>query len=49
MAYLVARGHSAKLVKFEFDQVSSIHRYEARIKVETSFKNKVIFTSTFNP
>ena len=29
--------------------MSSIHRYEARKKVEKSFENKVIFTSTFNP
>ena len=36
MAYLVARGHSAKLVKSEFDKVSSIPRYEARKKVEKS-------------
>ena len=49
MAYLVARVHSAKLIKSEFDKVSSIHRHEARIKVEIYFKNKVIFTSTFNP
>ena len=49
MAYLVARRHSAELVKSEFSEVSSIPRYEARKKVEKSFKNKVIFTSTFNP
>ena len=49
MAYLVARGNSAKLVKSEFDKVSSIPRHEARKKVETFFENKVTFTSTFNP
>ena len=49
MAYLVARGHSAKLVKSQFDKSSSIPRHEASKKVEKSFENKVIFTSTFNP
>ena len=41
--------HCAKLVKFEFDKVSSIPRHETRKKVEKSFENKVIFTSTFSP
>ena len=45
----MARGHSAKLVKAEFNKVSSIPRYEARKKVKKSFENKVICTSTFNP
>ena len=49
MVYLVARGHSAKLGKYEFDKVSSISRHEARKKVKKSFESKVIFTSTFNP
>ena len=49
MAYLVAKGRSAKLVKFEFHKVSSIPRHEAGKKVEKSSENKVIFTSTFNP
>ena len=49
MTYLVARGHSAKLMKSQFDKVSSTPRYEASKKVEKSFENKVIFTSTFNP
>ena len=49
MAQLVATGHSAKLVKSEFDKVSFIPRHEALKKVEKSFENKVIFTSTFNP
>ena len=49
MAYLGARGHSAKLVKPEINNVSSIPRHEARKKVEKSFENKVIFTSTFKP
>ena len=49
IAYLVAMGHSAKLVKSEFDKVSSIPRHEALKKVEKSFENKVIFTSAFNP
>ena len=48
IAYLVPRGHSAKLVKSEFDKVSSIPRHEARKKVAKSFENKVIFTSTLN-
>ena len=48
MAYFVARGHSAKLVKSEFDKVSSAPRYEAHKKVEKSFENKIIFTSTLN-
>ena len=50
IAYLVAvaRRHSAKLVKSEFDKVSTITRLEVR-KVEKSFENKVRFTSTFNP
>ena len=43
MAYLVARGHSAKVVKSEFD-VPSIPRHELPKKVEKSFENKVIFT-----
>ena len=47
MAYLVTKGHSAKLVKPEFNNVSSIPRHEARKKVEKFFENKVIFTSTF--
>ena len=34
MAYLVARGHSAKLVKSEFDKVPSILRHEAGKKVK---------------
>ena len=37
MAYLVARGHSAKLVKSEFDKVSSISRNEARKKKVENF------------
>ena len=50
MAYLVAGGgNSAKLVKSEFDKVSSIARHEAGKIVEKSFENRVIFTSTFNP
>ena len=48
MAYLVARAHSAKLVKSEYDKVSSLPRHEARKKVEKSFDNKLIFTSAFN-
>ena len=44
IAYLVPRGHSAKLVKSELDKVSSIPRHEARKKVAKSFENKVIFT-----
>ena len=43
MAYLVARGYSSKVVKSEFDKVSSIPRHEAGKKVEKSFKNKVTF------
>ena len=43
MAYLVARGHSAKLAKSEFDRVSPIPRHEAHKKVEKSFENKIIF------
>ena len=49
MAYLVARGHSAKLVKSEFDKVSSIPRYEAREKVEKSFENKLMFSQLSVP
>ena len=49
IAYLVASGHSAKLVKAEFGKVSSIPRHESRKKLEKYFENKVIFTSTFNP
>ena len=47
MAYLVARGHSAKLVKPEFDTVSEIPRHEGCKKVEKPV-NKVIFILTFN-
>ena len=49
MTYLIAWWHSPKLVKSEFDKVSSIPTHEAHKKVETSFENKVIFASTFNP
>ena len=49
MAYLVARKLSAKLLKSEFEKVSSIPRHKARKKVEKYFENKAIFTSTFNP
>ena len=49
MAYLVARGHSAQLVKSEFDKVPFILRHEAGKKVKKSFENKVMFLSTFNP
>ena len=49
MAYLVARGHSAKLVKSEFAKVSSIPRHKADKKVEKSFENKVIIMTIFNP
>ena len=42
MTYLVARGYSAKLVKSEFDKVSSILRHEAGKTIEKSFENKVI-------
>ena len=48
MTYLVASGHSAELVKFEFDKLSNKTRHKACKKVEKSFENKVIFTSTFN-
>ena len=48
MGYLVASGYSAKLLKSEFDKVSSIPIHKARKKVEKSFENQVIFTSTFN-
>ena len=48
MTYLVASGHSAELVKFEFDKLSHQPRHKACKKVEKSFENKVIFTSTFN-
>lgn len=44
MAYLVARGHSAKLVKPE---LSEIPRCERCTKVEKPFENKVIFILTF--
>ena len=43
MTYLVARGYCAKLVKTEFDKVSSILRHEAGKTIEKSFENKVIF------
>ena len=43
MTYLVARGYSAKLVKSEFDKVSSILRHEAGKTIEKSFENKVIY------
>ena len=43
MAYLVARGHSAKLVKSEFDKLSSIPRHESYKRVEKSLENKVMF------
>ena len=49
MAYFVARGHSAKLVKSEFDKVSFTPRYKIHKKVGKAFENKVLFTSTFNP
>ena len=49
MAYLAARGHSAILVKSEFGKLSSIPSHAVHQKVEKSFENKVIFTSTFNP
>ena len=49
MAYLVAMGHSANLVKSEFDKLPPIPRHDASKKIEKSFENKVIFTSTFNP
>ena len=48
MVSLIARGHSAKLVKSEFDKVSSIPRHESREITEKSFENKVIFISSFN-
>ena len=49
MVSLIARGHSAKLVKAEFDKVTSIPRHESREITEKSFENKVIFISSFNP
>ena len=49
MAYLVVRGYSAKLLNSEFAKLSSIPKHEARKKVEKSYGNNVIFTSTFNP
>ena len=39
MAYLVDRGHSAKLVKSEFDKVSSIPRNEERKKEKKNILN----------
>ena len=37
MAYLVARGYSTKLLKSEFDKMSSMPRNEAHKKVEKCF------------
>ena len=42
IAYLVARGYPAKLVKSEFDKMSSIPKHEARKKVEKAFEKKII-------
>ena len=42
IAYLVARGYSAKLVKSEFDKMSSVPKHEARKKVEKAFEKKII-------
>ena len=43
MAYLIARGHSAKLVKPEFNKVSEIPTHEGCNKVEKPFENSDIY------
>ena len=49
MVSLIVRGHSARLVKSEFDKVSSIPRHKSREITEKSFEKTVIFMSSFNP
>ena len=41
MAYLIAMGHSAKLVKSEFDKVPPIPRHERSKKIEKSFEGNI--------
>ena len=50
IAYLVARGHSPKKVKWTFENVGKMARTEARVKQRKTFsKNTIIFPAEYNP
>ena len=50
MAYLVARGYSAKMVKSKFDDIREIERNQSRQKVKRlNQQQKIIFSTNYNP